>query len=65
MKTFFTAEAAFKSGRSETNQTLNGLQNAKWGGHEVGRRSLAGYNRPVQTSHRYRKVHSRILEALL
>jgi hypothetical protein len=49
MKTLFTAEAIFKSGRLETNQTLNGLEKAKLRDREAGRPLLAMYRRPVQS----------------
>jgi hypothetical protein len=50
MKTLFTLEAPIESGRSETNQTLNGPPNSKVGDRGLGRPFLAGYHRPVQSS---------------
>jgi hypothetical protein len=51
MKTSFTSEATFKNGRSEINQTLNDLPNAKLGDAGVGRPFLSAYHRPVQSGH--------------
>jgi hypothetical protein len=49
MKTLFTAEATFKSGRLETNQTLNGLEKAKLRDREAGRPALTGLNWSAQS----------------
>jgi hypothetical protein len=49
MKTNFTAEATFKSRRSETDQTMNGPQNAKLADRGIARPFSAGYGWPVQS----------------
>jgi hypothetical protein len=49
MKSLFTLEATSENGRSKIDQTLNGLQNAKWTDRGVGRPFLAVYLRPVQS----------------
>ncbi|HUD49428.1 MAG TPA: hypothetical protein VMR33_21560 [Candidatus Baltobacteraceae bacterium] len=48
MKTLFTAEATFESGRLKTNQTSDGPDKAKLSDREAGRPFLAMYRRPVQ-----------------
>ena len=49
MKALLMVGPPFKNGRPETNQTLNGLENAGLRDRGFGKPSLAGYSRPVQS----------------
>jgi hypothetical protein len=49
MKTLFTLEAIPKGGRSEINQTPNGLPNVTLGNLHGRRPSLTGYGWPAQS----------------
>jgi hypothetical protein len=50
MKIWFTSKAISKGGRSESNQTLNGLQNATSGRLRAGKPSLTGLSCSAQSS---------------
>jgi hypothetical protein len=49
MKTWFTSKAISKGGRSESNQTSNGLQNATSGSLRAGKAALTGLNWSAQS----------------
>ena len=49
MKTWFASKTISKGGRSETNQTSNGLQNATSGRLRAGNPALTGLNWSAQS----------------
>jgi hypothetical protein len=49
MKTWFTSKAISKGGRSESNQTSNGLQNATSGSLRAGKPALTELNWSAQS----------------
>jgi hypothetical protein len=49
MKTWFTTKTISKGGRSESNQTSNGLQNATSGSLRAGKPALTGLNCSAQS----------------
>jgi hypothetical protein len=49
MKTWFTSKAISKGGRSESNRTSNGLQNATSGSLRAGKPALTGLNWSAQS----------------